>query len=68
MLKQSRLLMFEVPASDVSEREVVCPGFGRMSSFRVTKHAAWVVYSYCGSPRKSACIAGVLLQMLLKVC
>jgi len=60
--------MFEVPASDVSERETVCPGFRRISSFRVTKHAEWVVYSYCGLSRKSACISGVLLQMLLKVC
>jgi hypothetical protein len=46
----------------VSEREAVCPGFRRMSSFWVTNHAEW--FLYCGASLKSACIEGVLLHIL----
>ena len=56
----------EVHARNVSGKEAVCPGLWRMSSFRVTSLAIWVLN--CGPSIRSACIEGVLLQKLLTVC
>lgn len=67
LLKQQRLLMFEESSCWwVSGREAVCPRLWKMSSFRVTNYAVWVLT--CWPSTRSACIKGILLQKLLSVC
>jgi len=44
----------------VDEKLSVSPGFGRMSSFRVTNRALW--FLNCGPSTRNACIKGVLLS------